>query len=92
MANEPAGMLIVVLPPLKLAAAEVKVPLLRTTEPVGVGVPLTATVTDKACVVVMLDADGATETEGVVLAGVVTVTVADPVALLKVEELVASGA
>jgi hypothetical protein len=39
----------------------------------------------------MLDADGVTVTVGVVLVGVVTVTVADPVALLKVEELDESG-
>jgi hypothetical protein len=55
------------------------------TEPVGVGFPLpplTTTVTDRACVVVMLDEDGVTPTVGVTLAGFVTVTGEDPVALL----------
>jgi hypothetical protein len=53
------------------------------TEPVGVGVPLTATVTVSACAVVMLEADGVTFTVGVVFAGVVTVTAEDvPVAAL----------
>ena len=44
--------------------------------------PLTATVTVRACAVVMLDADGVTITVGVVFKGVVTVTEFDPVALL----------
>ena len=73
--SELAGILIVALPLLRAIAAEV----------VGVGLllpPLTATVTVSGCVVVMLDADGVTVTVGVVLAGVVTVTVADPEALL----------
>jgi hypothetical protein len=43
--------------------------------------PLTATVTVKACAVVMLDADGATVTIGVVFADVTTTKV-DPDALL----------
>jgi hypothetical protein len=37
-------------------------------EPVGVGVPLTATVTVKGCAVVMLEADGVTVTVGVLVA------------------------
>jgi hypothetical protein len=44
--------------------------------------PLTVTFTDSACVVVMLDGDGVTVNTGVILAGVVTVTVFDPVAVL----------
>ena len=51
----------------------------------GVGLPVppfTATVTVRGWVVVMLDAEGVTVTVGVVLAGVVTVTVTDPEALL----------
>ena len=52
------------------------------TEPVGVGVPLTATVTESDCAVVMLEADGVTVTAGVVVA-CLTVTVEDvPVAML----------
>jgi hypothetical protein len=49
---------------------------------VGVGVPLTATVTVNGCAVVMLDADGVTVTVGVVFAGLVTVIEPVPVALL----------
>jgi hypothetical protein len=44
--------------------------------------PLTATVTVKACAVVMLAGVGVTVTVGVVFAGVVTVTGLDPDALL----------
>jgi hypothetical protein len=44
--------------------------------------PLTVTFTDSTCVVVMLVGDGVTVSVGVVLAGVVTVTVFDPVAEL----------
>jgi hypothetical protein len=40
------------------------------------------TVTERAWTVVMLDGDGVTVTVGVVLVGVVTVTVLDPEALL----------
>ena len=43
--------------------------------------PLTVTVTVNACAVVMLEEDGATNTVGVTIAGVVTVTEFDPVAL-----------
>jgi hypothetical protein len=58
---------------------------------VGIGLPLTATVTIRACAVVMLDEGAVTVNVGVVLAaavtvgvvftGVVTVTEFDPVAL-----------
>jgi hypothetical protein len=44
-------------------AADVYTPLVRTIDPVGVGLPLpplTATVTDSVCAVVTLDADGVT--------------------------------
>jgi hypothetical protein len=87
-------MLIVALPLLKVIAAEVYPPPVNVTDPVGVGLPLppfTETVTVRGCAVVMLDVDGVTVTVGVVLAGVVTVTVADPEALLYVEELDESG-
>jgi hypothetical protein len=83
-------MLIVALPPLRVTAPEEYVPLVRVTEPVGVGLllpPVTATITDNACVAVMLDEPGVTVTVGVIKAGDVTVTVFDPVALLYVEEL-----
>ena len=53
------------------------------TEPLDVGLPVppfTATVTVKACAVVMLDADGVTVTVGVILGA--TVTEFDPVAVL----------
>jgi intracellular sulfur oxidation DsrE/DsrF family protein len=43
---------------------------------------MTATVTVRACAVVMLDEDGLTDTVGVVFAGVVTVTEFEPAALL----------
>jgi hypothetical protein len=78
-------MLIVALPLLRVAAADVYVPLVSVNDPVGVGLPvppLTATVTLSACAVVMLEADGVTVTVGVVFAGAVTVTEFDPVALL----------
>ena len=42
-------------------------PLVRTTEPVGVGVPATSTVTDSAWVVLMLFEDGDTVTVGVII-------------------------
>ena len=54
-------------------------PLLRVTVPVGAGVPATATVTNRAWAVVMLDEAGVTVTVGVVL---VTVSGDVPVALL----------
>jgi hypothetical protein len=47
-----------------------------------VGVPLTPIVTVSDCAVVMLVGDGDTVTVGVVFAGLVTVTVFVPVALL----------
>jgi hypothetical protein len=53
--------------------------------------PLTVTVTFNDCAVVMLVADGVAVTIGVVLAGVVTITEAEPEALLYVEELDESG-
>ena len=78
-------MMTVALPLLRIIAAEVYPPPMSVTEPVGVGLPLpplTATVTVKACAVVMLDEDGVTDTVGVVTA-CVTVTARDvPVALL----------
>jgi hypothetical protein len=43
---------------------------------------LTATVTERLWVVVMLNEEGITVTAGVIFAGVVTVTSADPDALL----------
>jgi hypothetical protein len=94
VASDPAGILIVAAPPLSVAAGAVYPPPLSVTVPVGVGFPLppaTATVTVKACVVVMLAAEGVTVTPGVSLAGVVTVTTAAPVALLYVVELEVSG-
>jgi hypothetical protein len=78
-------MLIVALPLARVVATEVYPPPDSVTDPVGVGLPvppLTATVTVRDCAVVMLDAVGVTVTVGVVLAGVVTETVADPEALL----------
>jgi hypothetical protein len=85
VASDPAGTVIIALPLTRVVAAEVYVPLLRVSEPVGVGLPLpplTPIVTVSDCVVVMLLGDGDTVTVGVVFAGVVTVTVFDPVALL----------
>ena len=79
-ASDPAGIVIVAVPVLSVAAAELYPPRVTVTVPVGAGVPLTMTVTVSACVVVMLDEDGVTVTEGV---DFVTVTLADvPVALL----------
>jgi hypothetical protein len=74
--------LIVATPPVRVVAAEVYPPPLSVTEPVGVGVPDTVTVTKRAWRVVMLDGDGVTVTVGVVLVAVVTATVLDPEALL----------
>ena len=73
-ANELAGMLMVALPALSVVAAEVYVPLVRVTEPVGVGLPLpplTVTFTANGCVVVMLVGDGVTVNVGVNLAAAV---------------------
>jgi hypothetical protein len=61
------------------------VPATRTTEPVGVGLPLvalTVTAALSCCAVVMLDGVGTTVTVGVVFAGAVTITEPVPVALL----------
>jgi hypothetical protein len=85
VASDPAETLMVAPPLLRVAAADVYVPLVSVTEPVGVGFPvppLTATATVSACAVVMLDADGVTVNVGVVFAAAVTVTEFDPVALL----------
>jgi len=81
-ARDPAGILIVALPLVNVATAEVYPPPESVTEPVGVGVPPTPIVTDRDCNVVMLDGEGVTVTVGVVFAGFVTVTVLDPVAVL----------
>jgi len=83
--NEPAGTPIFALPLLSATAAELKLPEVSVTDPVGVGLPLpppTAIVTVNAWVVVMLDADGVTTTVGVVFGGRLTVTKFDPDALL----------
>jgi hypothetical protein len=64
-------MLIVALPLLRVAAAEVKLPLVSVAEPVGVGLPvppLTEIATVNACAVVILDEDGVNATVGVDLA------------------------
>jgi hypothetical protein len=57
----------------------------RVIEPVGIGLPLpplTATVADSVCAVVMLDGLGVTVTVGVIFAGAVTITEPVPVAPL----------
>jgi hypothetical protein len=73
-------MLTVTDPALSVAAAEEYPPLDKVIVPVGVGVPLTATVTVNAWVVVMLVEDGLTSTLGVALT---TVTLGEaPEALL----------
>ena len=89
--SDPAGMLIVKLPPTNVVVAEVYPPPASVTEPVGVGEPFTAIVTDSVCAVVMLVDDGVTDTVGVVFTGLVTVMVDDPVAALYVEALFESG-
>jgi hypothetical protein len=74
--SDPAGILTVALPLLRVAADEVYPPPVSVTDPVGVGLPLppfTVAVTDNACAVVMLLADGVTVIVGAILA---TVTVA----------------
>jgi hypothetical protein len=66
-------------------AAEVKLPMVTVTFPVGDVEPLlveTVTFTVKLCAVVMLVERGDTATVGVNLPGVVTDTVVFPVALL----------
>lgn len=92
--NEPAATLMVAFPEASTVAAEAYVPLERVTEPVGVGLPLpplTLTETLKACAVVTVGAEGVTVTVGASKTGAVTVTPADPEALLYVEELPESG-
>jgi hypothetical protein len=63
-------MLIVALLLLSVTAAEVKLPLISVTDPVGMGLPvpsLTATFTVNDCAVVMLAEEGVTTTVGVAL-------------------------
>jgi hypothetical protein len=74
IARDPAGTLIVAPPLLRVLAADVKVPLVSVTVPVGVGLPvppLTAVVTVNACAVVMLVEDGVTVTVGAVFGVIV---------------------
>ena len=85
-ASDPAGMLMVALPLLRVIAPDEYVPLVNVTEPVGVGVPLTVTVTVVPCAVVILAGEGVTVTVGAVAAEV-TVTVFEPVADEYVAEL-----
>ena len=75
---------------LSVIAPDEYAPLVSVTEPVGVGVPPTVTVTDKAWAVVMAAGDGVTVTVGAV-AGAVTETTFDPVALVYVGALAESG-
>jgi hypothetical protein len=78
-------MLMVVVPLVSVVTTEVKPPPVSATVPVGVGLPpppLTTTATERLWAVVMLNEDGVTVTAGVIFAGVVTVTSADPDALL----------
>ena len=85
--------MIVVEPLLRVVAAEVYLPLVNVTVPVGVGLPvppLTATVTLSDCVVVMLDTPGVTVTVGNT-AVTVTADEAIPDALPYSEELFESG-
>lgn len=69
-ASEPAEMLMVALPLVSVVAPEEYAPLVRVTEPVGVGVPATVTVTESVCAVEMLKKAGVTVTVGVVREGV----------------------
>jgi hypothetical protein len=92
--STPAGIVIVAVPPASTVAADSYPPPVTVTVPVGIAFPLpplTTAVTVKGCVVVMLVAEGVTVTAGVILAGVVTVTIADPDALLYVVVLPVSG-
>ena len=73
VASAPAGIEIVTEPLDSVTDPDVYVPLVNMTVPVGVGVPLTVTITDSACAVVMLAGDGETVTAGVVFAGAVMV-------------------
>jgi hypothetical protein len=84
-ASDPAGTAIVADPALSAAPPEVYPPPLSATVPVGVALPLppfTAAVTVKACVVLIVVADGVTATAGVNVASVVTAIVAEPAAPL----------
>ena len=68
VASDPAGTVIIALPPARVVAAEAYPPPLRTTEPVGAEPPLPPAkvmVTNNDCVVVMLEGDGDTVTVGV---------------------------
>src|ERR1035437_7042892 len=66
-ASDPAGTVMVAEPELSVVVDEVKLPLERTIEPVGVpSDPETATVTESACAGVMLPDAGMTDTVGVV--------------------------
>jgi hypothetical protein len=94
VASDPAGMLMMALPPVKAVDAEAYPPPVSVTEPVGVGLPpppLTAMVTVKPCALVMLLEDGVTVTVGIIVTGTITVTEFEPVAPLYVAELAASG-
>ena len=76
VASEPAGTVIVALPPLRVVEADVYPPPLKMTEPVGVGLllpPLTPTVTVVDCVVEKLAGNGETVTVGVAAVGNVVV-------------------
>src|SRR5579863_1714913 len=80
----------VALPALSVAAAEWKVPLLRTTAPVGVPpLPATFTVTVSDCAVERLCEDEVTVTVGTTCG--VTVMLAVPEALAYIPALAASG-
>ena len=80
--NADAGTVIVATPLTRDPLKE-PVPASRMTEPVGVGLPETVTVTFSDCPVEMLDWLGETVTVGVAFAAVVTVTELDPDAVLK---------
>jgi hypothetical protein len=66
-----------------MLAADVYPAPISTTDPVGVPVPpLTVTLTVRACVVLMLTADGVAVTVGVVFVAEVTASIAAPLAPL----------
>src|SRR5579863_3780299 len=70
VASEPAGITICTLPPTRVTAPELYVPLESVTVPVGVPlVALTLTVTVSACPAAMLGVAGVTVTTGVVFCG-----------------------
>ena len=75
-ARAPAATGMEALPLLNVAAVEVYVPLVKITEPVAA--PLTVTVTVNDCAVVMLEAEGVTDTVGVTFAGGVVVVEPPP--------------